>query len=219
MSSASLCRAHIGRVTRASWHSIQKRTDSDLPTYTKKTFAESPETHLGEKLFCKDGCRQLFSSIFSSARSMCATFSSLLDRSCEKPRGETFRFPNLFTHIQPHKECIFGPPPFCRRQFSRWKAYHWHLLPLWWSVSPIFAFWSLVVGDFYAKEPALLSHSRWIRPSMLAKWLPSWMGIAEWIAHSTLSSSPFSHSCFAAMRQRPTMTEIKTRMAKTQRRQ
>ena len=36
MSSASLCRAHIGRVTRASWHSIQKRTDSDLPTYTKK---------------------------------------------------------------------------------------------------------------------------------------------------------------------------------------
>ena len=72
MSSASLCQAHIG--LSGSWHSIQKQTatDYDLPTYKKK-FGRDP---FGWKTFCEDWCRQLFSSIFSSAQHVCSVLFS-----------------------------------------------------------------------------------------------------------------------------------------------
>ena len=125
MSSAGLCRAHIGRRRSGSWHLIQKRTDidssSDFPTYTKRTFAE---THLGGKLFCKDRCRQLFSPI-----SVCAACVHSAHRILTQVGS--IRLKKNMLNLSASDDLLQYCGFFSWVDGSlRWKAYHWRWLPL-----------------------------------------------------------------------------------------
>ena len=120
MSSASLCRTDAYRSAGPLTFDPEGRPTA---TYTKTTFAE--KTHSGEKLFVETDADSSF--LLLSPRRI-VLFSSW-KRSFEKPRGEACRtfLPQMMAAPKPTKEYIFRPP-ICRRQFSRWKAYYWHLL-------------------------------------------------------------------------------------------
>ena len=133
-------RTHIVSVGRALDIRSRRRTDSDLH---KNNFCR--EDPFGWKTFCRDWCRQLFSSIVSSSHRAPLI---LKEEFRETAWGS---MPNLFAsndgRTQTHKEYTFRPP-ICRRQFSRcWKAYYWHLFFPPWSVLYCESWHRSLVGD------------------------------------------------------------------------